>query len=72
MYEAKVTVSEQMNTMWSSVVPRFTLILVLNVVNYMIRLEAENRLVCRDVLSCSGDLRIFLGSEELFGIFLKR
>lgn len=32
-------VSEQMNTVWSSAVPRVALILVLNVISYMIPIE---------------------------------
>lgn len=32
-------VSEQMNTVWSSAVPRVAPVLVLNVINYMIHIE---------------------------------
>lgn len=40
LWEAKCMVSEQMNTVWSSAVPRVALILVLDVISYMIPIEA--------------------------------
>lgn len=45
-------VGERMSTVWSSAVPRVVLILALNVINYVIHIEAKNRLACRHIFSC--------------------